>query len=102
MSRTKLSACFGCGVLQNTDKHTVKNMNGYSPVFCEAVFGTVLVPGTGVQPYRYTMHFLKEQITGFAQNHCPKSTFSHILTEDGGEVDLHYEPLVMREVGAEQ
>ena len=37
-------------VLQNTDKHTVKYWNEYSPVFCETVFGTVLVPGTGVQP----------------------------------------------------
>ena len=57
MSRTRLSACFGCCDLQNTDKHTVKNWNEYAPVFCEAVFGTVLVPGTGVQPYKWLKMF---------------------------------------------
>ena len=45
-----LNVWHGFVFCKNTDKHTVKNWDGYAPVFCETVFGTVLVPGTGVQP----------------------------------------------------
>ena len=50
---------------------TVKYWNEYSPVFCETVFGTVLVPGTGVQPYPWytipTLIYPTLQIGRFGQ-----------------------------------